>query len=161
MAVKILRSIKSTTMDILFRSNLIYKSYLLKKFPPNFSIKNFQYYSGAQVLKDEEEIESANKIIKELGLPLRSDPSKNWDSLIALNEILHNTNSDSFILDAGAEKYSSILPWLFLYGYKNLIGNNIVFKRSVKRGPIKYEFGDITNTGYDENYFDAPLVLAL
>ena len=161
MVKKILRSIKSNIMNVLFQSNLLYKSYLLKKFPPKFDAENFQFYSGGRTLKDNEEIESAIKIIEELGLPPRSDPSKNWDSLIALNDILQNTNRDSIILDAGTEKYSTILPWLYLYGYKNLIGNNLVFKRSVKKGPIIYEYGDITNTHYSANYFDAITCLSV
>jgi SAM-dependent methyltransferase len=161
MVKKTLRHIKSKTLDVLLQSNLLYKSYLLKSFPPKFDAQSFQFYSGSRVLKDNEEIESASKIIEELGLPSRSDPSKNWDTLIALNDILQTTDRDSTILDAGAEKYSAILPWLYLYGYKNLIGNNLVFKKSVNRGPIRYEFGDITNTNYSDNYFDAITCLSV
>src|SRR5947209_7897849 len=67
------------------------------------------------VLKTCQEWEDAVKQVKALGLPLRSDLPKNWDCLAALDCILGKTNSDAYILDAGAELYSVTLPWLYLY----------------------------------------------
>jgi hypothetical protein len=75
-----------------------------------------------------------------------SDLCKNWDTLAALDCILDSTSTSAKILDAGAETYSRILPWLFLYGYRNLEGINIGFKGNKKRGPIIYRYGDVTHT---------------
>jgi SAM-dependent methyltransferase len=90
-----------------------------------------------------------------------ADPPKNWDSLAALDCVLANTSKRARVLDAGSELYSRILPWLCLYGYKNLVGINLVFKEETKRGPITYKYGDITRTGYDQASFDAITCLSV
>ena len=113
------------------------------------------------VLRSQEEVDSAVEQVRKLGLPLMSDLSKNWDSLAALNIILKNTCKDAKIFDAGAELYSVILPWLFLYGYKNLVGGNLVFDKKIKRGPIVYRRSDITRTGYSSNTFNAVTCLSV
>jgi len=91
------------------------------------------------VLKTQEEINRAVSQVKNLGLRVRGDLPKNWDSLATLDYILKNTDKNARIFDAGAALYSVILPWLFLYGYKNLVGGNYIFKKKIKRGPILYE----------------------
>lgn len=96
-----------------------------------------------------------------LGLPLMSEPAKNWDSLAALDCILENTDPTANVLDAGAELYSRILPWLFLYGYKNIRGNNLAFYKRTNRGPVVYEPGDITHTMYGDGAFDAITCLSV
>ena len=53
---------------------------------------------------------------------------------MATRVILEATTKCVCILDAGAEIYSTILPWLFLYGCRNMLGINPVFDRPVKRG---------------------------
>ena len=107
------------------------------------------------VLKTRKEWEAARAEARELGLPLHNEPSKNWDSLIALRVILDHVKPDGRVLDAGSETYSAILPWLANYGYTNLVGNNLVFERPLKLGPITFEHGDITKMRFEDNSFDA------
>lgn len=107
------------------------------------------------VLKNRRELKQALEEVARLGLPAVADTPKNWDTLAALACILSNTSTSARVLDAGAEMYSRILPWLYLYGYSNLQGINIVFKRRKRRGPIIYKHGDITATDYAAETFDA------
>ena len=113
------------------------------------------------VLKTQDEWKSTIDQVKNLGLPPHRDPPKNWDSLAALDCILRRTDKTAYILDAGAELYSTILPWLGLYGYSNLIGINLVFDRTVRRDSVTYEYGDITQTKFEENTFDAITCLSV
>jgi hypothetical protein len=39
------------------------------------------------------------------------------------------------ILDAGAETYSRVLPWFWMYGCRRLQAINIAFDKKVRRGP--------------------------
>lgn len=107
------------------------------------------------VLKTRRDWEDATAQVKALGLYSHPTPSKNWDSLAALACTLERTNPSARILDAGSDLYSVILPWLFLYGYRNLIGTNLTFDRPVRRGPIRYERGDLTHSRFDAASFDA------
>ena len=107
------------------------------------------------VLKTRREWEEATAQVKALGLHSHPTPQKNWDSLAALACTLERTGPSARILDAGAEVYSVILPWLFLYGYRNLVGINLTFDRTVRRGPIRYERGDLTHSRFDAGSFDA------
>lgn len=113
------------------------------------------------VLQTRQELDRAIEQVTNLGLPLVADPSKNWDFLGALDCILANTSKRARVLDAGSELYSRILPWLCLYGYENLVGINLVFKEKTKRGPITYEYGDVTGTDYDPVSFDAIACLSV
>ena len=90
-------------------------------------------------LKTQKEVDRAVSEVRSLGLGVRGDLPKNWDSLATLDCVLKNTDKNARIFDAGAALYSVILPWLFLYGYKNLVGGNYIFKKKIKRGPILYE----------------------
>ena len=114
-------------------------------------------------LKTKAEVQEAIAEALRLQLPLHADPPKTWDSLGALYEILTRTTPHSRILDAGAEWYSRLLPWLSLYGYRNLIGNNLTFDKGSQRreGPISYEYGDITQTTYEDSSFDAVTCLSV
>jgi SAM-dependent methyltransferase len=105
-------------------------------------------------LKSREDINRAIEQVNKLGLPQMKDPSKNWDSLAALDLILINKNKNEHIFDAGGALYSVILPWLFLYGYRNLIAGNLVFNKPIKKGPIIYKYCDITNTDFNDDSFD-------
>ena len=115
------------------------------------------------VLKTQAEVDASVAEAERLRLPPFSDPPKTWDTLGALHEVVTRTNKDAVILDAGAEIYSRILPWLYLYGYRNLYGNNLVFdkSRTVKHGTIAYEYGDITATRFSEGHFDAITCLSV
>ncbi len=114
------------------------------------------------VLLTHQEVQSAAEQVQKLGLPaLYHDVSKTWDSLAALDCILKTTERNARILDAGAELYSLVLPWLYLYGYRNLVGINLVFKRPLRRGPVRYEYGDITRTRFENGSFDAITCLSV
>jgi SAM-dependent methyltransferase len=113
------------------------------------------------VLKTQKELEQVLDQVAKLGLPAMRDSPKNWDSLAALDCVLRVTSPRACILDAGAETYSRILPWLSLYGYRKLHGINLVFDRKFRRGPITYQHGDITRTGYAKESFDAITCLSV
>lgn len=113
------------------------------------------------VLKSATEWKEAVKQAEKLGLPLHFDSPKNWDSLAALDCVLQTTGPESRILDAGAELYSVILPWLALYGYSNLTGINLVFSQPFRIGPILYEYGDITKTRFADDSFDVVTCLSV
>ena len=113
------------------------------------------------VLKTSEERDKATEQVRRLGLPIVNDRHKNWDTLAALDCILASTSRKAKILDAGAEIYSRILPWLFLYGYRNLEGINVAFKDRKKLGPIVYRHGDVTATDYADETFDAIACLSV
>lgn len=106
-------------------------------------------------LQNTSEWEQSKREVEALGLKPHADGPKNWDALIALDLILSTFPSrDAAILDAGAAEYSSNLPWLYWYGYRDLHGLNLVFERDFNFGPIQYQPGDITRSPYPDNRFD-------
>jgi SAM-dependent methyltransferase len=113
------------------------------------------------VLKSHDEVSRTLEQVARLNLPATGDPPKNWDSLAALDCILRATTPKAYILDAGAETYSRVLPWLCMYGYRRLQAINLVFNRKVRRGPITYRHGDLTHTDYPDESFDAITCLSV
>lgn len=113
------------------------------------------------VLKSNEEVKEGLQQVQRLRLPPVTDPPKNWDSLAGLDLVLRTTDRKARIFDAGGEMYSMILPWLFLYGYRNLIAGNLVFSKKIRKGPITYEYSDIINTRFPNRYFDAVTCLSV
>lgn len=113
------------------------------------------------VLRSEREVRESVAQIERLGLPPVALHAKNWDSLAALDLILRNTDTSARIFDAGGELYSMILPWLCLYGYRNLTAANLVFEKKQHRGPIAYEHADITRTKYSDHSLDAVTCLSV
>jgi len=113
------------------------------------------------VLQSRAEVEAAVAQTRRLGLFLPHDRSKCWDSLAALDAILRRTGPDARVLDAGAALYSLILPWLWLYGYRRLIGINVEFKKPIRRGSIRYLPGDFTRTRFADATFDAVTCLSV
>ncbi|PZS16272.1 MAG: hypothetical protein DLM57_10850 [Pseudonocardiales bacterium] len=107
------------------------------------------------VLRSVAEVEQAVQECRRLKLAPHNDLPKNWDALGAVSTILHELDTDARVLDAGAAWYSSILPWLRLYGVRQLVGNNLAFDRVVRHGSVRFEPGDITATRYDAGSFDA------
>jgi len=104
-------------------------------------------------LKRESEWRAAITDARNLGLPLHNDPSKTWDTRIAVAALLTTTEPNEAILDAGATLDSRILTWLYLYGRRDLTGINLVFKRPIRRGPIRFEFGDLTRSRFEAGSF--------
>lgn len=113
------------------------------------------------VLKSEDEIAAAVLQAKALGLPLHRDRAKNWDSLAALDCLLGCVPRTGAILDAGAALYSMILPWLFLYGYRNLTGIDVIYGGVIRRGSIRYEPGNLISTRFPNETFDAVTCLSV
>ncbi|WP_078843894.1 class I SAM-dependent methyltransferase [Streptomyces albus] len=118
-------------------------------------------YPVNTVLRDRAEIDAAVAEAERLGLPPVWDAPKSWDSLGALHEVLSRTGPRARVLDAGAEYYSQILRWLYLYGYRDLTGINLVFERPVRCGPIRLETGDLTATRFADGSFDAVTCLSV
>jgi SAM-dependent methyltransferase len=108
-----------------------------------------------KVLQSRAEWEEAVRKGKELRLPLHRAAEKNWDHLAAVEAIAGNFPKSAFVLDAGAEFYSNVLPALFVYGFEHLYGMNLSFPRPAWRGPIQYLPGDITGTGFPDAFFHA------
>jgi SAM-dependent methyltransferase len=114
-----------------------------------------------ETLKVWAQCENSISILKSLQLTLHPDLPKNWDSLAALIMILKHTSNNACIMDAGGEYYSSILPLLRSLGYKNLIATNLSFVKPVRKNKIRYEPGDITQTRFQDNTFDAVTSLSV
>lgn len=92
---------------------------------------------------------------RELGLPLHRDKAKNWDALGAVGTILNKLGTDIRVLDAGAARYSPILPWLRLYDVRELVGNNLEFTKVTTHAGVRFEPGNATATQYRAGWFDA------
>jgi len=107
------------------------------------------------VLKSTAEYERAVTECRRLRLPLHHDRPKNWDALVAVSTIVNELGTDVRVLDAGAARYSSVLPWLRLLGVRELVGNNLEFTRTTSHGPVRFEPGDITSMCYRDGWFDA------
>jgi len=106
-------------------------------------------------LKTVEQYKESGSRLQDLGLHHHPDSRKNWDHLIALSSLLEHTDQSGAILDAGGEKYSPLVEWLYIYGYRDLHVLNLAFHSDSNRGPIKYKAGDITNSNYESERFDA------
>lgn len=121
------------------------------------------FYPMNRALMTQDEVRRAVEETHRLLLPLHPDAPKNWDSLGALAAVLDRTTRDARIFDAGAETYSRLLPWLELYGYRDLTGGNLIFhpESPVKQGRITYEHCDVTRTHYAAASFDAVTCLSV
>ena len=89
------------------------------------------------------------------GFPLCDDTYKNWDTLLAVDAVTRRVPETGRVLDAGAEVYSMLLPWLSMCGYRNLLGINRAFDAPFEKGGIRYEPGDLTRTTFPRASFDA------
>ena len=109
----------------------------------------------SEVLRSQSDYDTAIAECRRLKLPLHHDPPKNWDALGAVSLVLHSVERNARVLDAGAARYSPILPWLYLYGLRSLVGVNLEFTRTRSHGPVRYEPGDITAMAFADQSFDA------
>jgi SAM-dependent methyltransferase len=112
-------------------------------------------------LQSRKQVEQAFTEVLACGLPPHMDRPKNWDALSALHCILDRTNKNAAVLEVGATLYSVTLPWLYLFGYRNLRGVDLVFDKPVRRGPILYDHGDLTATGFENGSFDVIVSLSV
>jgi len=107
------------------------------------------------VLRSAAEWRAAVAQCRRLRLPLHTDKPKNWDALGAVTTVLDRCGTKARVLDAGSARYSSILPWLRLYGLRDLVGNNLEFGDDVRRDGVLFRYGDITATDFPDGRFDA------
>lgn len=105
-----------------------------------------------RALLRDNEIDRAEDILGKAGLPLHPDRPKNWDTALALLAAA-NLSRDTAILDAGAEKYSSLLPALKRLGFHSLTGINLAFDAPSTTNGIDYRPGDVTSTGFSSSTF--------
>jgi SAM-dependent methyltransferase len=106
------------------------------------------FASHPRVLRRRSEWEGATATVHAAGLHSHPDPQKNWDALSALAFILEHSSPQDRVLDAGGERYSPLVDWLFLFGYRDLHVINLSFARPFSKGPIRYVPGDCTQTPY-------------
>lgn len=92
---------------------------------------------------------------RRLRLPLHPDRPKNWDALGAVATVLDTVGAGASVLDAGGARYSSVLPWLRLYGCSDLVANNLEFGADARRDGVLFRYGDITATDFADGRFDA------
>lgn len=107
------------------------------------------------ILSTTAEYERAVDECRRLRLPLHHDRPKNWDALGSVSTVLHEVGTDARVLDAGSARYSPVLPWLHVFGVRELVGNNLEFTRTTTHGKVRFEPGDITATQYRDGWFDA------
>lgn len=112
-------------------------------------------------LRSERQVAQAHAEVVACGLPPHGERAKNWDALSALTLALIRTSRDAAVLEVGAAPYSVILPWLYLFGYRDLRGIDLAFARPFRRGPIRYEPGDLTATRFGDGSFDLIMSLSV
>ena len=102
------------------------------------------------VLGSRADWQAAVREARRLRLPLHHDRPKNWDALGALSVVLEHTSTGEPVVDAGSARYSSVLPWLRLYGYTDLTGLNLEFGAPTTRDGVVFRFGDVTSTDFPD-----------
>lgn len=112
-------------------------------------------------LKSMTQTETALAEVRRCGLPPRCERTKNWDLLVALGLVLDRTSVKGRILDVGATLNAMMLPWLYMYGYTDLWGIDLIYDRPHRRGPIRYERGDVTQTHFESSSFDVITCLSV
>jgi SAM-dependent methyltransferase len=157
----VLRKIRAALENAVLNPEIVYRSYLRLRFGSTTPDTRGHWVRENSTLKSSEEWRRAVDQVRALGLPPHGDLPKCWDSLAALQGILKKTDRNSAVLDAGGELYSVILPWLYLYGYRNLTAINLAFDCPTRRGPICYETGDITRTRFADEQFDGVTCLSV
>jgi SAM-dependent methyltransferase len=145
------RRIKSSAL----RPEAAYRLYLRLKFGTGHPVSKLKLPLPNGVLKSRAEWQRALEQAKTARLPLHRGDEKNWDHLAAVFAILGETTPSARVLDAGAEFYGNVLPTLFAYGYRDLYGINLSFTEEARRGPIRYQPGDITQTVFADSSIDA------
>ena len=112
-------------------------------------------------LQSRAEVDAALAEVTACGLPRHPGDEKNWDLLVALGSILASTSKRDAVLEMGAAYYSKLLPWLYLYGYRRLIGIDLVTQNDVAEGPIRSYRMDLTKTSFRDGAFGAIACLSV
>lgn len=113
------------------------------------------------VLHSRDEVAAALAEVDACGLGRHRGLAKNWDLLVALGTILQRTNRRAAVLEMGAVGYSRLLPWLYAYGYRRLVG--IDLEPVVLKHPTMVEYFqmDLTSTTFPAGSFDAVACLSV
>ena len=98
---------------------------------------------------------------RRLGLVPHQDQPKNWDLLVAAQAIVERTPRSQAVLEMGAARYSPLLQWLYLWGYRRLRGIDLIYDRLISQGPIRFEGMDLTKTTYADGSFGAIACLSV
>jgi Methyltransferase domain len=114
-----------------------------------------------RVLLTQADSSAAVAEITACGLLPHQDTPKNWDLLVALGLILDRTHPGDPILEMGAPSYTRLLPWLALYGYRDLQGIDLVWKAPKRTGPIRFQPMDLTRTSFPDRSFAAIACLSV
>lgn len=140
----------------------IYRWYLHRKYGTEFRrTARPTSWIANRALQSQVEWQAAREEGRRLRLPLHRGEDKDWDHLAAVFAILDATTPAAHVLDAGAELYSNVLPALYAYGHRELYGVNLDFAAEYRRGPIRYEPGDITRLRFADGFFDAASCLSV
>lgn len=113
------------------------------------------------VLRQAADWQAAVAECRRLRLPLPHAREKSWDALGAVSTVLEVVGGSASVLDAGSARYSTVLPWLRLYGLSDLVGNNLEFGGDVRRDGVLFRYGDITATDFPDGRFDAVTCLSV
>ena len=155
------RRLRRRLKNALLAPEPIFRLYLRAKFGSTSFPHLVDWPTPSGALQTEAEWQHALALGREQHLRLHRGPEKNWDHLAAVFAILRSAPPPARVLDAGAEFYSNVLPALFLAGYRELYGLNLGFTDPARRGPIRYEPGDLTATRFPDAFFDAVTCLSV
>jgi len=148
------RGLRRRAKSVILGSDFAYRLYLRLKFGAGGPFERPAAPLPNGTLRSADEWKSTLEEARRLGVPRHRSEEKNWDHLAAAFAIMADTTPSGRILDAGAELYSNLLPTLYAYGYRNLVGINLDFPFPMRRGPIRYLPGDITQTRFPDDHFD-------
>lgn len=112
-------------------------------------------------LKSRDQVRNALRHLSSLGLPPHFVDVKNWDALLAFRDVVLNLPKDAVIADLGCADYGPVLPWLHLYGYRNLHGGDLIFTAPFRQGAIQYSHQDMESTTFTDEFFDAVISLSV
>jgi SAM-dependent methyltransferase len=107
------------------------------------------------------DVDRAHAEVTACGLLPHDDRPKDWDYLTALGSILDAASRSDPILEAGAARYSILLQWLYLYGYRDLRGIDLIYDKPRQVGPIRFEGMDLTRTTFADESFAAIACLSV
>lgn len=112
-------------------------------------------------LRTSADVDLAVATLRGAGLVPHQDRPKNWDALVALGLILEQLKRGARVLDMGTAPYSPLLGWLYQYGYRKLIGIDLIYSRPSHRGPIRLLPMDLTRTTFPDGWFGAVACLSV
>lgn len=94
--------------------------------------------SKSSVLKSNEEVLIAQRLLEELGLPIHHDKTKNWDLIKFITAVVGISKPDENFLDAGCGKRAVVANTFSKLGFKNVYACDILpqshfIQRSISR----------------------------